>query len=109
MQERLTTEYFPFQNNDGEQESTKRLFERDTTKIDGLVLLTSEERHYIIDTLFTWLFQIFLTGPTEDDISALIRLLSNYLGALLIAISFVFYRPRYSSNLLVSCCLLHIP
>ena len=107
MQERLNTEYFPFQNNDGEQKSTKYLFLRDATEIDRLVLLTSQERDYIIDTLYTWLFQIFLTGPSEDDISALIRLLSSYLGALHIAFGLPFICQKYSSNLLVSCRLLN--
>ena len=107
MQERLTTEYFPFQNNDGKQKSTKHLFQRDATEIDRLVLLTSQERDYIIDTLYTWLFQIFLTGPSEDDISALIRLLSNYLGTLHIAFGLPSICQKYSSNLFVSCRLLN--
>lgn len=56
--------------------------------MEGLTILTSQERDYIINTLFTWLFQIFLTDPTEEDISALVHLLSNYLGALFIMFAF---------------------
>lgn len=48
--------------------------------MNELTGLTSQERHCIITTLITWLFQIFIAGPTRDDVSALIHLLSNYLG-----------------------------
>ena len=57
------------------------LFHRDPNEMEGLILLTSRERDYIINTLLAWLFQIFLAQPSRDDISALIHLLSNYLGA----------------------------
>ena len=68
------------QSNDNKEKSTD-LFQRDPKEIDGLVLLTSQERDYIINTLLTWLFQIFLSRPTRDDTSSLIHILSNYLGA----------------------------
>jgi hypothetical protein len=79
------------QSIDKEQEA-EDVFKRDPIDLDLPTRLTSQERHYLIDTLLAWIFHVFLTGPSMDDVSALMHLLSNYLGTFLV--SFV-YAIRY--------------
>ena len=67
------------QGND-ENEKSNHPFQRDSRERNGLTKLTSQERHCILNTLLSWIFRIFLIGPSRDDVSALIHLLSNYLG-----------------------------
>ena len=79
------------QSNEKEQDGIG-LFIRDNSEMNLTTTLTSQERHYLIDTLLGWIFQVFLTGPSMGSVTAFMRLLSNYLGTFLVSVVYTIIR-----------------
>ena len=59
----------------------EEIFFREQKTQDHLqVGLIRDERRYVLDTLLSWVYQIFSTGPNFADLNLYLHVISKYLG-----------------------------